>query len=88
MHHDCDLLAVPRQTVMPPLGTVCRLGLATRGNGELDREVSVALMAPADSRELTENLQVLSDWRALTADEHGALRAHGNRVRRRAGSFP
>ena len=51
-------------------------------------DVTVALMAPNGRTELEQNLALLDDWRALTADEDAALRAHGDRVRRRGGAFP
>ena len=50
--------------------------------------VSVALMAPDSSDELAENLAMLDDWRGLTHDELATICAHGDRVRRYAGSFP
>ncbi len=49
--------------------------------------VAVALMAPDGGAELEEDLRLL-DWRGLTVEEHGALSAHGERVRRNAGRFP
>ena len=50
--------------------------------------VTVALMAPAGRQELEDDLRLLDDWRGLTAAEDEVLRAHGDRVRRHAGSFP
>lgn len=50
--------------------------------------VTVGLMAPDGRRELEEDLRLLDDWRALTGAEDESLRAHGDRVRRHAGSFP
>ncbi|MBW3600013.1 MAG: aldo/keto reductase [Planctomycetes bacterium] len=50
--------------------------------------VSVALMAPDGAEELEENLAFLDDWRALAAERYKELKAHGDRVRRWAGSFP
>src|SRR6266850_1145476 len=50
--------------------------------------ISVALMAPGGQRELLENLQLLTDWRSPTPWEYKALKLHGDRVRRHAGSFP
>jgi predicted aldo/keto reductase-like oxidoreductase len=50
--------------------------------------VSVVLMAPNGRRELEENLTLLDDWRAPTADEFDAMAEHGLRVRRNAGGFP
>jgi predicted aldo/keto reductase-like oxidoreductase len=50
--------------------------------------VSVVLMAPKDRRELEENLTLLDDWRAPTAEEFETMAAHGQRVRRHAGRFP
>ncbi len=52
-----------------------------------NENVAVALTAPANRRELQENLRVLDDWRAPTAAEILAIRAHGDRVRRTAGVF-
>jgi aryl-alcohol dehydrogenase-like predicted oxidoreductase len=49
--------------------------------------VAVALTAPGDREELQENLTLLSDWRGMTPDEEGAMRAHGDRVYRNAGAF-
>jgi predicted aldo/keto reductase-like oxidoreductase len=49
--------------------------------------VSVALTAPDNRAELEENLTLLDDWRALTAQEDEALRNHGDRVRKHAGEF-
>ena len=50
--------------------------------------VSVVLMAPNGRRELEENLKLLDDWRAPTAEEFEGMAAHGLRVRRNAGRFP
>lgn len=50
--------------------------------------VGVALMAPNGRKELEENLEILDDWRALSEDEHRALREHGERVHRHGGHFP
>jgi predicted aldo/keto reductase-like oxidoreductase len=50
--------------------------------------VAVALMAPDDRRELEEDLQVLEVREPLSEGEYQALAAHGQRVRRYAGSFP
>src|SRR5262245_8517545 len=50
--------------------------------------VSVALMAPGGRRELLENLELLSDWREPSPLEYEALKLHGDRVHRHAGSFP
>jgi predicted aldo/keto reductase-like oxidoreductase len=49
--------------------------------------VSVVLMAPANRRELEEDLSLLEDWRAPSAEESEVLSAHGLRVRRHAGTF-
>jgi predicted aldo/keto reductase-like oxidoreductase len=49
--------------------------------------VSIVLMAPNHRRELEENLSLLDDWRAPSAEEFEALSAHGRRVRRHAGVF-
>jgi predicted aldo/keto reductase-like oxidoreductase len=67
---------------VPPSAPECyRFVLAHPG-------VSVALMAPDGADELEENLAILEDWRALTAERYQALKAHGDRVRRWAGRFP
>ena len=50
--------------------------------------VSVVLMAPANRRELEDDLTLLDDWRPPRPDEFAALIAHGGRVRRHAGTFP
>lgn len=50
--------------------------------------VTVALMAPETRGELEEDLQVLRSTGPLSAAEHAQLAAHGQRVRRHAGSFP
>jgi predicted aldo/keto reductase-like oxidoreductase len=52
-----------------------------------NKNVAVTLMAPANRRELESNLKLLDDWRAPTAAETAAIRAHGDRVRRQAGTF-
>jgi aryl-alcohol dehydrogenase-like predicted oxidoreductase len=49
---------------------------------------TVALMAPENRAELDEDLQALRMGKPLPADEYEALAAHGQRVRRHAGSFP
>ena len=49
--------------------------------------VSVALMAPANTRELAENLALLDEPAMLPDTRYEALAAHGERVRRFAGSF-
>ena len=50
--------------------------------------VSVVLMAPANRKELEEDLTLLDDWRAPDAEEFERLAAHGRRVRESAGAFP
>ncbi len=50
--------------------------------------VSVVLMAPADRRELEEDLTLLDDWRSLAREEFDKMAEHGRRVRRHAGTFP
>jgi predicted aldo/keto reductase-like oxidoreductase len=52
------------------------------------RSVTVALMAPCTCAELDEDLTVLHDARALTAEEYERLAEHGRRVRRHGGPFP
>lgn len=49
--------------------------------------VAVALMAPENRRELDEDLTVL-DAGPLAPEEYEVLAAHGQRVRRHAGTFP
>jgi len=49
--------------------------------------VAVALTAPGDREELEENLTLLSDWRGMIQEEETAIRAHGDRVYKNAGSF-
>ena len=50
--------------------------------------VSVVLMAPANRKELEEDLTLLDDWRAPDREEFELLAAHGRRVRRHGGAFP
>jgi predicted aldo/keto reductase-like oxidoreductase len=50
--------------------------------------VTVALMAPGNRAELEEDLAVLDAGHLLTPWEYEELAAHGQRVRRHAGSFP
>jgi predicted aldo/keto reductase-like oxidoreductase len=50
--------------------------------------VAVALMAPNGRQELDENLRLMEDWREPTPDEMEAMRLHGDRVYKTAGSFP
>jgi predicted aldo/keto reductase-like oxidoreductase len=50
--------------------------------------VTVALMAPENRAELDEDLQVLQQAQPLSVEEQAKLAAHGQRVRRHAGSFP
>jgi predicted aldo/keto reductase-like oxidoreductase len=50
--------------------------------------VAIALMAPESREELEEDLSVLEATGPLSAAEYGLLAAHGQRVRRHAGSFP
>lgn len=52
-----------------------------------NENVSVALAAPANRRELDHDLGLLDDWRAPTSQEMTVLREHGDRVRRHAGAF-
>ncbi len=49
---------------------------------------SVVLMAPANRRELEEDLTLLDDWRPLPREEFEKMAEHGRRVRRHAGVFP
>ncbi len=50
--------------------------------------VAVALTAPSNTSELVENLELLRDWRGLEPGQREELSAHGDRIRRHAGSFP
>lgn len=50
--------------------------------------VSVGLMAPNGLQELRDDLELLREWRGLQIEQYTALRDHGDRVRRHAGSFP
>lgn len=50
--------------------------------------VSAVLMAPQNRREMEENLTLLDDWRAPTAEEFDRMAEHGLRVRRNTGRFP
>jgi len=50
--------------------------------------VDIALMAPNNREELMENLTLLDDWKSLPEAKREALRAHGDRVKKCAGSFP
>jgi len=49
--------------------------------------ISVALMAPGNRAELEEDLRLLDDWRELEAAERSELSAHGERVKKHAGTF-
>jgi predicted aldo/keto reductase-like oxidoreductase len=49
---------------------------------------TVALMAPERRAELEEDLEVVAAPGPLSAQEYEVLAAHGQRVRRHAGSFP
>jgi predicted aldo/keto reductase-like oxidoreductase len=49
---------------------------------------TVALMAPENRAELDQDLQVLQQSQPLSSEEYFELAAHGQRVRRHAGSFP
>lgn len=51
-------------------------------------DVAVALMAPNGRAELEENLSLLDDWRACSAEDWEEMAAHGDRVKRHAGAFP
>jgi aryl-alcohol dehydrogenase-like predicted oxidoreductase len=50
--------------------------------------VTVALMAPENRAELEEDLQALRWREPLAVEEYDRLAAHGQCVRRHAGSFP
>jgi len=52
-----------------------------------NRNVAVVLMAPASRPELESDLALFDDWRPPSAAEREAIRAHGERVRRTAGTF-
>lgn len=66
---------------VPPSAACCyRFCLA-------NEDVAVAVSAPMKSAELDENLLLLDDWRPPSPEELAAIRAHGDRVRRHAGTF-
>jgi aryl-alcohol dehydrogenase-like predicted oxidoreductase len=50
--------------------------------------VAVVLAAPANRRELAEDLEVLRVTGPVDVNRYEALAAHGQRVRRHAGRFP
>jgi predicted aldo/keto reductase-like oxidoreductase len=50
--------------------------------------VAVALMAPNDGRELSENLGLLDDWDGPKLLNYEQMHRHGDRVRRHAPNFP
>lgn len=50
--------------------------------------VTIALMAPHNAAELTENLEILKAPGPLPPATHDSLAAHGRRVHRHAGGFP
>jgi predicted aldo/keto reductase-like oxidoreductase len=49
--------------------------------------VAAALMAPRNRKELESDLKLFDDWREPAPFEMEAIRAHGERVRQRAGPF-
>ena len=49
--------------------------------------VSVVLAAPTNRLELSHNLRLLADWKALTSKELQTMRDHGDRVHRHARKF-
>lgn len=49
---------------------------------------TVVLMAPDSEAELAEDLALLENWRGLDPERYEELQAHGDRVRKHAGSFP
>lgn len=51
-------------------------------------EISIALMAPRDTKELTENLRLLEDWRPLSDGEMAQLNYQGDLVRQSESYFP
>jgi predicted aldo/keto reductase-like oxidoreductase len=53
----------------------------------VNEDITVALTAPANRKELEDNLTLLDDWREPSSEEIAAMRAHGERVRRHAGAF-
>jgi predicted aldo/keto reductase-like oxidoreductase len=52
-----------------------------------NENITVVLTAPANRRELEDNLTILDDWRPPSSMEIKAIRAHGQRVRRHSGAF-
>lgn len=49
---------------------------------------AIALMAPNDASELSENLTLLDDWDCLKQPDYEQMQLHGDRVRRHAPYFP
>jgi predicted aldo/keto reductase-like oxidoreductase len=77
------LEATPEDPVdfVPPAAADCyRFCLA-------NENIAVVLTAPANRKELEDNLTLLDDWRPPSSEETSAIRAHGERVRRHAGAF-
>jgi predicted aldo/keto reductase-like oxidoreductase len=80
--------ALPRSTPDDPPGFVPPRPPAWYRFALQHPAVTIALMAPDNRAELDEDLQVLRQPWPLTEDEYAVLAAHGQRVRRHAGSFP
>jgi predicted aldo/keto reductase-like oxidoreductase len=77
------LEATPEDPIdfVPPVAAECyRFCLA-------NENITVVLTAPANRKELEDNLTLLDDWRPPSSMEIRAIRAHGERVRRHAGAF-
>jgi predicted aldo/keto reductase-like oxidoreductase len=77
------LEATPNDPVdfVPPAAVECyRFCLA-------NENVTIVLTAPANRKELEDNLTLLDDWRPPSLMEMRAIREHGERVRRHAGAF-
>ncbi len=70
----------PGDTVLPSAADCYRFCLS-------EPRVSVVLSAPDNRRELDANLKLLDDWRPSGTGEGQALREHGDRVRKHAGTF-
>jgi len=51
-------------------------------------DVSVALMAPENKKELLENLSILENWKKPSISDMLKMREHGDRVKKNAPVFP
>jgi predicted aldo/keto reductase-like oxidoreductase len=80
--------ALLRQTPDDPPGFIVPAAPAWYRFVLQNPSVTVALMAPDNRAELEENLTLLDTPQPLPAEEYERLAAHGQRVRKHAGSFP